>query len=122
MEKKTIESLNSKTWYRLIKVIYVFIFIIIPLLVYSLLSLGGDGLKRVDNSKTLIKCSHSEANESFFADEIGLSFRPNEFRKSLETNTYVLNYRNYLYYDEYEALAIVKKCYSRRNFQIMSEK
>ncbi len=54
MGNKTIFYLNSKAWYRLLKVIYVFLLIII-LLGYNLIF--KTGLRNIDQGKTLIQCN-----------------------------------------------------------------
>ena len=55
MENKTLSHLNSKAWYRLLKVAFIVAFVIV-LASYNFFVFSG-GIKKVDQNKTTIKCN-----------------------------------------------------------------
>lgn len=58
METKTLTYLNSKAWYRLLKVIFGLL-ILVALLIYNGLIISS-GVKRLDNKQTLIHCTRND--------------------------------------------------------------
>ncbi len=62
--EKDLNYLNSKWWYRLIKVVYFFLFLII--LITPLVEIVEDNLSKYDNKNSYIKCAN---NKIFFLEE-----------------------------------------------------
>jgi hypothetical protein len=75
MENKTISYLNGKTWYRLLKVVFIIAFFIV-LGCYNVF-VFSDGIRQVDQKETIIKCNYSE--KSFTAASVGASFNVSDF-------------------------------------------
>ena len=69
MENKTIPYLNSKVWFRLVRVVYIVVFAVILAGYNSIIF--SDGVKKLDYDKTIITC---EKGKNLSLRQIGLSF------------------------------------------------
>lgn len=69
---KTISALNSKGWYRLLKVFFVLSFLIVAVLYNSIFTFGGK-IKHIDLNKTKIACIYGD-KKSFTNKELELNF------------------------------------------------
>ncbi len=107
--KKTIEYLNGKMWYRLLKVVFGFI------VLASILIFNGwiieEGLIRLDNHKTLITCTYGE-KKTFTPKQIDINLPTYQFKNEF-------NYKNFFEtYNDYYIEAIFKNCYQPTNDNI----
>lgn len=108
MENKTTSHLNSRVWYRFLKVIYILLFIII-LFGYNLIIFSGTELKNLDQEKTLIICNYKDEKV----------FSPKE--KNIRLNNYDFKNRTFDYkdffegYNEYKIKDILENCYDMTN-------
>lgn len=88
--KKTISYLNDKAWYRLLKVI--FILLILLCLYFLFVLLAENGIKRLDNNKTLIYCKRN--TEEFSPRELGIELTKSNFTsfgEFIDTNNKIWN-------------------------------
>lgn len=74
--KKTLEYLNSKAWYRFLKVIFLGFFLISLVLVSKFVI--DTGLKRIDNNRTQITCKTSNKN-TYTAKELNIKLTKANF-------------------------------------------
>lgn len=90
--KKTISFLNSKVWYRFIKVLFI-ISILIFLSIFNYIIVSG-GVKKIDQEKTTIQCNLGE-KKSFSTESINLSLDTGAFNNELfEYKGYFIDYPN----------------------------
>jgi len=109
MEKKTLNYLNSKIWYRFLKVLFCLAFLII-LGVYNLF-LFSYGTTQVDQNKTTIYCNLREPTETktpFSPASIGVYLSSSDFTNGQ------FNYKNYFEsYNSFAIESIIKRCYPK---------
>ena len=107
--KKTIGDLNSKVWYRFLKVAFV-LCVLLVLGIFNFVIVSDD-IKRVDNDKTLISCTYGD-KETFTPKQIGVELSNYQFRDGF-------NYKNFFEgYNDYDIKAIFKNCYKQANDDI----
>jgi hypothetical protein len=107
MEHKTISNLNSKAWYRLLKVLFG-ICLLIVLGGYNLI-IFSVGVKQVDQNQTTILCNIFKSDPStktpFSPASMGISFNASDFPNGQ------FDYKGYFRgYNDFNILAILKKC------------
>lgn len=115
MENKTLSYLNSRVWYRLVKVAYILLFIFV--LVSFNLFVIATGIKRVDLDKTRIQCSYKDKKE-FSPKNINLDLKRTDF---VDDQFYYRNFFGEI--NEYEIKNILKECYDAptiRNIDIFA--
>jgi hypothetical protein len=111
MAFKTIEHLNSKWWYRLIKVLYILFFISLVAVTNFFVYAFTSGIKNIDYNKTLIKCGMKKAPEPFSVSSIGVKIDKTYFDEND-----VFNYRGYFTgYHEYEIKYILAACLGKEH-------
>lgn len=74
--KKTIEHLNTKAWYRFVKVIFIILFVFV-FTGYNF-AIFSSGVSKVDNKNTTIQCNIKD-KQTFTAEDLNLSFTKNYF-------------------------------------------
>lgn len=100
---KTIAELNSKVWYRLVKVLFVLCFVIV-LAAFNLIEFSS-GVRQVDPNQTTIQCNLG-AKRSFTAKSIGLYLNTGDFPNG------EFDYKAYFEgYNDYSIENILNKCY-----------
>ncbi|MEI7424821.1 MAG: hypothetical protein WCK10_01735 [Candidatus Staskawiczbacteria bacterium] len=72
MEDKTLIFLNSKMWYRFIKVSYIFVFFVL-IVGYNILFVFSKNLKEINQDKTQIECKYTINKTVFSPSEIGVN-------------------------------------------------
>ena len=115
--KKTISHLNNKAWYRLLKVIFGLIFLIV--LGVCNYNIYYDGIKRLDLDKTIVNCNvydlldNDVPSHQITLKQVDSYFNNNEFNN--------FNYTDYIKNYNYNALAIANKCQenSKYHFRIV---
>ena len=108
MKNKTVSFLNSKVWYRFIKVIYVLLFIVI-LLGYNILTFSGSSFKNVDQDKTLIICNYKD-EKVFYSKEKNIRLNNHDFKNE------TFDYKDFFEsYNEYKIKDILENCYDIKN-------
>lgn len=108
-EKKTLPYLNSKAWYRLLKVVFG-LCILLVLGIYNFIIIN-DGVKNIDNDKTVISCTYGE-KQILTPNKIGIELSNYEFRDGF-------NYKNFFDgYNDYTIKTIFKSCYPQSNDDI----
>lgn len=102
--KKTLKELNEKAWYRLVKVVFVLVFIVV-LLIFNGLVFTEVGFKNVDQNKTIVECTYKDK----------LSFSPSEidvYISDYDLNNGVFDYEDFFDgYNDYDIREILEKCY-----------
>lgn len=102
MKENSISYLNSKTWYRALKVFYIFIFIIS--VVGANIFAFEDGVKSINSNKTIIRCNGGE-KKVFNAKDANITFDSSDFKNGF-------NYKNYFEgYNSYNIEKILQYCY-----------
>ena len=105
-ENKTLEFLNSKAWYRLLKVIFGLI-ILLCLIFFNALLING-GIKSLDNGKTSIFCTYGD-RKILTPKQIGLEFYDYDFKDGF-------NYKDFFEsYHDNDIKVIFKNCYKQAN-------
>jgi len=100
---KNISELNSKMWYRLLKVIFIFFFLGILLLANGLF-FSEQSIKSIDENKTLIFCNSGE-KRVIKAKDLGIHLDSDDFEGGF-------NYKKYFEgYNDYEIEQILINCY-----------
>jgi hypothetical protein len=99
----TISDLNKKVWYRLLKVIFISIFIIV--IIIANISNIVEGAWRINEDKTLIYCN-GEGKRVLTAKQAGVSFSNYEFIKGFDYKKFYEDD-----YNEYEIQNILQACY-----------
>lgn len=99
---KTINELNSKAWYRLLKIIFG-LCILLVLIAFNWIIII-DGAKSVDNNKTTISCTYGD-KKFLTPQQIGIELSNYQFRGGF-------NYKNFFEgYNDYAIKTIFKNCY-----------
>ncbi len=108
METKTITHLNTKVWYRLLKVLFLLVFVAV-LLVFNLVSFSS-GARQLNQEKSIVQCNiqhyHNTIPEGY------KSFSLKDLDLFLLANTDFTNYKDF-YSDptnEYDVKTILSKC------------
>jgi hypothetical protein len=111
-EQLTIQKLQEKIWYRLIKVIFIFFLLIF--VVFDLLMWFEEGVK-LDKTKTKIFCNF-EDKKTFMLDDINL-YLPTYyfFNNKLDYKKFYENS-----YNENKIKTILKKCYPNEFYESKS--
>lgn len=106
---KTISELNSKAWYRLLKVVFgLLILIVIAIFNWVIMS---DGIKSIDNNKTTITCTYGD-KKVLTPQQIGIELSNYQFRDGF-------NYKNFFEgYNDYAIKTIFRNCYQPANDDI----
>lgn len=111
---KTISDLNSKAWYRLIKVFFVAVFLIILIISNYLIFSGG--FERVDERYTMIQCNLKD-KKSFSAKNINLQLSTEDFiNKQFNYQNFFKNYNN-----EYKIEDIFQGCFMDTDVTLMND-
>lgn len=103
--KKTISYLNSKAWYRFLKVVFIFIFIAVILIANGINI--SEGIGRIDKDKTLIYCNGGD-KRVLTARQAGVYFSNYEFIKGFDYKKFYEGY-----YNEYTIKDILQACYDK---------
>lgn len=113
MENKTIKHLNTKTWYRLVKVIFILLFLAV-IAIGNLFVFSNSDFKQVSLDKTKITCTYGD-KKSFTADDVNLySLSADEFPNGkFDYKTYFEGYGN-----EYDIRDIINECHPQDNSYI----
>lgn len=77
--KKTISYLNSKGWYRLLKVIFGICFLIV-LVIFNAITFSS-GIKKIEQSETMIHCNVKD-KQTFTAQSLNITLSNNDFPNS----------------------------------------
>lgn len=101
----TYENLKSKWWYRLIKVVFLFVFVVVILIANG--ANIGEGIGRINDNKTLIYCKGGD-KRVLTAKQAGVYFGNYELIRGF-------NYKKFYegYYNEYDIKNIFKACYDK---------
>jgi hypothetical protein len=100
MTYKTIAYLNSKWWYRLLKIIYILTFIAVisvisvdNMIIYTTNGVGWS----IDSDKTLVKCQNDNPPEPFSIGSIGVNINKSYFNDygHFDYTTYILLNNDY---------------------------
>ncbi len=103
--EKTVKALNEKTWYRLLKVVFI-LSIITVIGIYNLI-IYFNGVKKVDQNKTTITCLYKD-KRVFTPKELGINLD----RYDLKNDNF--DYKEFFEgYNEYDIKAILKSCYDK---------
>ncbi|MEK7452675.1 MAG: hypothetical protein AAB614_00390 [Patescibacteria group bacterium] len=107
-EKESLQYLNSKAWYRLLKVIFG-LCVLLVLVIYNFIIINY-GVKNIDNDKTIISCTYGN-KQTLTPNKIGIELSYYELRDSF-------NYKNFFEgYNDYTK-TIFKSCYPQANDDI----
>lgn len=113
MTFKTIAHLNSKWWYRLIKVLYVLSFITLIAITNFFVYTFTSGITNIDYGKTLVRCEILEPHEPFSIESIGI-----KINKAYFDDKGVFDYRGYFTGNhEYEIKYILAACVGKKHRQ-----
>lgn len=105
-EKKTVQFLNSKVWYRLLKVVFGLCALVV-LGIYNFIIIN-EGIKKIDNDKTVIRCTYGD-KQTLTPNQIGVELSNYEFRGGF-------NYKNFFEgYNDNTIKTIFKSCYPQTN-------
>jgi hypothetical protein len=107
MENKTIKHLNTKTWYRFVKVIFILLFLAV-IAIGNLFVFSNGDFKQVSLDKTKITCTYGE-KKSFTASDVNLySISSAVFSEDK------FNYKNFfeVYGNDFAIRDILNECYS----------
>ena len=116
MAYKTLAHLNSKWWYRLIKVLYVLSFIFLLVIAnfetYNLTS----GIKSIDYDKTLVKCEMRDPPEPFSVGSIDV-----KIDKVFFDDKGSFDYKGYFFgHHGYEIKNILSACNDKKDMRAFS--
>lgn len=103
MENKTLSHLNSKVWYRFIKVSYLFFFLIIILITNGLMI--DDGIGKLDLDKSMIYCTQKD-KRILTATQAGVLLSNIDFQNGFDYEKYFEKD-----YNENNIKNIFKACY-----------
>ena len=106
--------MNSKVWYRFIKVIYILLFIFV-LLAYNLFVLYDIGLKQLDQNKTQIICNKTD--KTFTAKQANIELKEHHFKNGF-------NYKEFFetYYGFNSDIAVIlEDCYGKDIFGTIAD-
>ena len=105
MNKKTISYLNSKIWYRFLKVVFCFS-ILASILIFNGFLIMIEGIKNIDNDKTLIYCLYKD-KKVFSPKQINITLSADYLKNGF-------NYQDFFEGDNiYITKAILQECYGR---------
>ncbi len=105
-DKKSLQYLNSKAWYRLLKVVFA-LCVLLVLGIYNFL-VTSDGIKNIDNSKTVVSCTYGD-KQTLTAKQIGIELSNYEFKHGF-------NYIDFFEgYNDDTIKKIFKSCYPQTN-------
>lgn len=108
-EKKTLSYLNSRVWYRLLKVVFG-LCILLVLVIFNWIIIS-EGIKSVDNSKTTISCTYGD-KKILTPEQMGIELSNNDLRDGF-------NYKNFFEgYNDYTIETIFKSCYPQTDDNI----
>lgn len=108
-EKKTLQYLNLKAWYRLLKVVFG-LCALVALVAFNGIIIS-EGVKNVDNDKTTISCTYGD-KKVFTPKQIGIELSNYELKDGF-------NYKNFFEgYNDYAIKTIFKNCYQPTNDDI----
>jgi len=105
--EKTISYLNSKIWYRIIKVVFLLIFIL-SLIIYNIFSVVEIKLKNVDLNKTIITCNTHKKNPT-------MAFTPKSINLNLSFDDFShqsFDYKDFYTNNNYAVREILKNCFT----------
>ena len=100
--EKTLKYLNEKIWYRLLKVFFIFLFVVG--IGFLNLFIFGEGVKRIDQEKTQIVCLFNN-NKVITPASIGITLSNSDFK-----NDEYDYKKNFTGYNTYNAKSIVEAC------------
>lgn len=101
MENKTLSYLNTKAWYRFLKVIYVAMFAL-ALLIGNISIYATNGIKSVDGKKTEVAC---KSGKTFSLSDINASLDSTDFPEG------IFDYSKfYQGYNDYDIKLILERC------------
>lgn len=106
MENKTISYLNSRAWYRFLKVAFIFMLLAVILIANGINI--SEGIGRIDKNKTLIYCNGGD-KRVLTARQAGVYFSNYEFIKGFDYKKYFEGY------NEYDIKDILEACYDYNN-------
>ena len=117
MKMKTISHLNSKVWYRLLKVIFVIIIILTVGAELKLLKLEW-GVKKMDSSQTIVYCTQQDKktgnyNKATFRGYDSDWVVDSEQIKAIDDS---FNYEKYINSDDNVAVLILSYCYGFESY------
>lgn len=110
---KTISELNSKAWYRLLKVFFILAFLTI-LISANALFVFSRGFKNINQDKTLIQCTYGNKNV-FTPQSIDIQLNNSDFIN--EVFDYKIFFENY---NDYLIRNIFEGCYHRTSGDIFA--
>jgi len=107
--EKNISYLNSKIWYRTLKVLFIFIFLL-ALVGFNAFVFSEIGFTNLDSNKTKIICNYKD-KKTFTPKEKNIYLENDDFRSK------VFDYKNFFegYSNEYEIKDILENCYDTKN-------
>lgn len=109
MENKTTSYLNSKIWYRLLKVIFILVCLAV-LIGFNFFVFTDIGIKNIDQNKTLIQCSYGD-KVIFSPQSVNLNFSKSDFKNG------IFDYKSFfLDYNDNKIKDIFKGCYASYSF------
>jgi len=120
---KNINYLNSKAWYRALKVFFIFVFIGVLLLANIIVF--DEPVKSIDENKTLIFCNGGE-KRVITAKDSKTYFSSNDFKEGFNYKKYFEGYNNYAIkqiltdcYDEFptDDIFVVQRVYEITGFK-----
>lgn len=104
--EKTISYLNSKIWYRIIKVLCIFVFLI-SFVGFNIFVFGEVGFENIDSDKTKISCNYKD-KKTFSPSDEKISLNNNDFKNK------TFDYKSYFEgYNDYNIKNILKVCYDK---------
>ena len=89
-EQKSLAALKTKSWYRLLKVIYIILFGILSVAILMGICFGYQSKTLVDHERTMIVCNYGEKT-TFSLKEAGIYLTKEDFD---DWNKWSDNYRN----------------------------
>ncbi len=109
MDEKTLSHLNSKAWYRLLKVLFG-LMLLIALIIFNIL-LFANGIGRVNQSLTTIQCNLGSKSK-FTAESLNLYLTSNDFPSGQ------FDYKRFfLGHSDYDINKIMAQCYPKHDTQ-----
>ena len=110
MAYQTIADLNTKWWYRLLKVLYVLLSITLIAMVNLFIYTFTSGITNIDYDKTLVKCEMKDSPEPFSITSIGV-----KIDKVYFDDKGTFNYKGYFNeFHEDEIKSILAACLEKK--------
>lgn len=101
MENKTVSQLNEKAWYRLLKVVFIILFLIV-LVIFNVI-VFSNGIRQINYKKTLITCKITQSeNKKISLSDVGVYFSPQELAN--------FNYGKFFKNNNYDIQTILGAC------------